>query len=140
MQQQQHRDRHSGSSFYVYYSYVRVISIRRRGRTTFFIVEWLPWRPVPDCDVCVVSKSHQLAHPKIADHKVKLPSWLIFADLMEPLTPEAPRGYKHVTKLPDEHTKWTETCMLESDHDTLISFQALIQSVVFPSGFYIERF
>ena len=24
--------------------------------------------PVPDCDVCAVGKSHQLAHPKTVDH------------------------------------------------------------------------
>ena len=29
--------------------------------------------PVPDCNVCAVGKSHKLAHPKTADHKVKLP-------------------------------------------------------------------
>ena len=26
--------------------------------------------PVPDCDVCAVGKSRQLAHPKTADRKV----------------------------------------------------------------------
>ena len=41
--------------------------------------------PVPDCDVCAVGSSHQLAHPKTADHKVKLPFQLVFADLMGPL-------------------------------------------------------
>ena len=40
--------------------------------------------PVPDCDVCTVGKSHQLAHPKTANHKVKLPFQLVFADLMGP--------------------------------------------------------
>ena len=55
--------------------------------------------PVPDCDVCTVGKSQQLAHPKIADHKVKLPFHLVFADLMGPLTPDTVGGYKYITKI-----------------------------------------
>ena len=63
--------------------------------------------PVPDCDVSAVAKSHQLAHPKTADHKVKVPFQLVFADLMGPLTPEAFGGYKYIAKISDEYTKWT---------------------------------
>ena len=60
---------------------------------------------VPDCDVCVVDKSHQLAHPKTTDHKAKLLFQLDFADLMGPLTPEALGGYTYITKISDEYTK-----------------------------------
>ena len=84
--------------------------------------------PVPDCDVCAVSKSHQLAHPKTVDHKVKLPFQHIFADLMGPLTPEALGGYKYITKISDEHIKWTETSLLKFKHDTLTSFQEFVQN------------
>ena len=59
--------------------------------------------PAPDCDVCAVGKSHQLAHPKTTDRKVKLPFIIGFADLMGPLTPEALGGYKYFTKLSDEY-------------------------------------
>ena len=94
--------------------------------------------PVPDCDVCAVSKSHQLAHPKTVDHKVKLPFQHIFADLMGPLTPEALGGYKYITKISDEHIKWTETSLLKFKHDTLTSFQEFVQncgdSKRFPRG------
>ena len=38
--------------------------------------------PVQDCDECAVGTSQQLAHSKTADHKVKLPFQLVFADLM----------------------------------------------------------
>ena len=82
---------------------------------------------VPDCDVCATNKSHQLAHPKTADHKVKLPFQLVFADLMGPITPEALGGYKYITNIFDEHTKWTETCLLKSKHDALTPFQAFVQ-------------
>ena len=60
-----------------------------------------------------MGKSHELAHPKTADHKVKLPFQLVFADLMGSLTPEALGDYKYITKISDEHTKWTETYLLE---------------------------
>ncbi|CAN0476461.1 unnamed protein product, partial [Laminaria digitata] len=95
--------------------------------------------PVPDCDVCAVGKSHQLTHPETADHKFKLPFQLVFADLMGPLTPEALGGYKYITKISDEYTKWTETYLLKSKHDALSSFQVFVQSVVIPSGFRVER-
>ena len=54
--------------------------------------------PVPDCDACVGVQGHQRPHPNTANHKVKLPFRLIFADLMGPLTPEALGGYKYITK------------------------------------------
>ncbi|CAM9897026.1 unnamed protein product, partial [Laminaria digitata] len=68
--------------------------------------------PEPDCDVCAVGKSHQLANAKTADHKVKLPFQLVFADLMGPLTPEALGGYKYITNISGEYPKWTETYLL----------------------------
>lgn len=81
---------------------------------------------VPDCDVCAAGKSHQLALPKTAEHKVKLPCQLHFANLMGPLTPEALGGYKLVAKISDEHTEGTETYLLKSKRDALSPFQALI--------------
>ena len=86
--------------------------------------------PVPDCDVCAMGKSRQLVHPKTAEHKVKLPLQIVFADRMGPLTPEALGGYKYITKISDEHTKWTETCLLKSKHEALTSFQVFVPSVV----------
>ena len=94
---------------------------------------------MPDCDVCAVGKSHQLAHPKTADHKVRLSCLLVFADLMGPLTSEALGGYKQITKISNAHTKWTETYLLKSKHDALTSFQVFVQSVAIPSGFRVER-
>ena len=95
--------------------------------------------PVPDCDVYAVRKSHQLAHPKTANNKVKLPFQLVLADLMGPLTPEALGGYKNITNISDEYTKWTEPYLLKSKHNALSSFQVIVRSVVIPSGFRVER-
>ena len=85
---------------------------------------------MPDCDVCAVGKSRQLAHPKTADHKVTLPFQLVFADLVGPLTPEALGGYKYITKISDEYTNWTQPYLLKSKHDALSSFQIFVQYVV----------
>ena len=93
---------------------------------------------MPDCDVCAVGKSHQLAPPKTADHKVKLPFQLVFADLMGPLTLEALGVYKYISKISDEYTKWTEPYLLKSKHDALSSFQVFMQSVAIASGFRVE--
>ena len=63
--------------------------------------------PVPDCDMCAVGKSYQLAHPKTTDHKVNLSFQLIFVDMMGPITSEPLGGYKYITKISDEYTKST---------------------------------
>lgn len=54
---------------------------------------------VPDCEVYTVGKSHNLAHPKTVDHKIKLPFQLASTDLMGPITLEAPGGYKYVNDI-----------------------------------------
>lgn len=56
-------------------------------------------RAVPVFDVCAIEKSHQLTHPKIADHKAPL-----VGDLIGATTPEALGGYKHVRKISDQDT------------------------------------
>lgn len=69
---------------------------------------------VPNCDVCAMGKSHQLAHPKTVDHNIKHPFQLVFIDLMVPITPEALGCFKYISKISDERTKWTETYPLKS--------------------------
>ena len=66
---------------------------------------------VSDCDVCTVVKAQQLAHPKTANHKVIRPFQLCCGDLMGPFTLVTIDGYKYVSKVTDEYTKWTAaTC------------------------------
>ena len=55
-----------------------------------------------DCDVCAVGKSHQLAHPKKANHAaINAPFQLVYGDLMGPSKPTAHGGYKFVSKITD---------------------------------------
>ena len=60
------------------------------------------------CDVCAVGKSHQLAHPKRANHvAINAPFQLVYGDLMGPFKPTAHGGYMFVSKIADQFTKRT---------------------------------
>ena len=93
---------------------------------------------VPDCDVCAVGKSRQRAHPKTADQHVQHPFQLVFTDIMGQFTSEALGGYKYVSKISDEHTRWTEIYLLKSKDGGLHAFQSFVQSMVIPSGVRVE--
>ena len=94
---------------------------------------------VPDCDICAVGESRQQAHPKTVDQHVQHPFQLVFTDLMGPFTPEALGGYKYVSKISDEHIRWTEIYILKSKDGALHAFQSFVQSMVIPSGVRVER-
>ena len=53
-------------------------------------------------------------------------------------TPEALGGYKYVSKISDEHTRWTEIYPLKSKDGVLHAFQPFVQSMVIPSGVRVE--
>ena len=62
---------------------------------------------IADCDVCAVRKGKQLAHPKKAQHAgITRPFQLCSSDLMGPFTPEAHGGFKYVSKITDQFTRW----------------------------------
>ena len=77
---------------------------------------------VPDCDFCAVGKSRQQAHPKTAGQHVQHPFQLVFTDLMGQFTPEALGCYTYVSKISDEHTRWTEIYLLKSKDGALHAF------------------
>ena len=95
--------------------------------------------PVPDCGICAVGKSHQLAHPKTANNKVERAFQLVMTDLMGPMLPEALGGFKYVCKISDEYTRWTEIYLLKTKDGTLHAFQSYVQSTVIPGGVRVER-
>ena len=94
---------------------------------------------VPDCEVCVVGKSRQRAHPKTADQHVQKLFQLVFTDIMGQFTPEALGGYKYVSKISYEPTRWTEIYLLKSKDGALHALQSFVQSMVIPSGVRVER-
>ena len=89
---------------------------------------------VSDCDVCVVGKAQQLAHLKPANHTVSRPFQLCYGDLMGPFTPVAIGGYKYVSKITDECTKWTAVYLLTNKNQALLnrSLQLFVGSTVNP--------
>ena len=93
--------------------------------------------PVPDCGICAVGKSHQLAHT--ANNKVERAFQLVMTDLMGPILPEALGGFKYVCKISDEYTRWTETFLLKAKDGTLHAVQSYVQSMVIPGGIRVER-
>ena len=58
---------------------------------------------------------------------------------MGQFTPEALGGYKYVSKISDEHTRWTEIYLLKCKDGALHAFQSFVQSMVIPSGVRVER-
>ena len=58
---------------------------------------------------------------------------------MGQFTPEALGGYKFVSNISDEHTRWTEIYLLKSKDGALHAFQSFVQSMVIPSGVRVER-
>ena len=94
---------------------------------------------VSDYDVCAVERSRQRAHPKTADQHVQHPFQLVFTDLMGPFTPEAVGGYKYVSKISDEYTRWTEIYLLKSKDGALHALQSFVQSMAIPRGVRVER-
>ena len=58
---------------------------------------------------------------------------------MGQFTLEALGGYKFVSKISDEHTRWTEIYFLKSKDGALHPFQSFVQSMVIPSGVRVER-
>ena len=89
---------------------------------------------VSDCDVCTVGKARQLAHPKKANHKVSRPFQLCYGDLMGPFMPVAIGGYKYVSSMTDEYTKWTAVYLMTNKNQALKSFQLFVGSTIIPFG------
>ena len=80
-----------------------------------------------------MGKSHQLAHPKKAKHAaINPPFQLVCGDLMSPFKPTAYGGYKFVSKITDQFTKWTAVYLLCSKDQALALLQLFITSSVIP--------
>ena len=95
---------------------------------------------VADCDVCAVGKSHQLAHPKKAKHAtINAPFQLVYGDLMGPFKLTAHGGYKFVSKITGQFTKWTAVYFLCSKGQALAPLQLFVTSTVIPLGKHIIR-
>ena len=95
---------------------------------------------IVDCDVCAVGKGQQLAHPKKSQHAgITRPFQLCYGDFMGPFTPEAYRGFKHVSKIIDQFTRGTAVYLLENKSCAFDSFRLFVTSTVIPCGGRVIR-
>ena len=83
---------------------------------------------VSDCEVCAVGEAQRLAHLKTANHKVGRPFQLCYGDLMGPFTPVAIGGYKYVSKITEEYTKWTAVYSSTNENQALKSLKLFVRS------------
>ena len=74
---------------------------------------------VSNCDVCAVGKAQQLAHAKTANHKANRPFQLCYGDVVGPFTLVAIGGYRYLSKVTDEYTKWTAVYLLTNKNQAL---------------------
>ncbi|CAM9982684.1 unnamed protein product [Sphacelaria rigidula] len=93
---------------------------------------------VPDCNICAVGKSHELAHPKTANNKVQHAFEVVMTYLMGLTMPEALGGFKYACKISDEYSRWTEIYLQKTKDGTLHAIQSYVQSTVIPSGVRVE--
>lgn len=90
------------------------------------------------CNVCLVNKRTQRAHPKNTFHTADLPFGLVYTALISPITPAAKGGHRYISKFTDELTRykavypsWTK----DKAFDTLVRFTT---ELVIPSGFRFQ--
>ena len=84
-----------------------------------------------DFDVCAVGKSPQLAHPKKAKNTdTKAPLQLVFGDLIRSFTPIVHGGYKYVSRITDQFSRWAAVYLLGSKDQALASIHAYVASTV----------
>ena len=95
---------------------------------------------IADCDVCAVGKGQQLVHPMKAQHAgITRPFRLCYGNLTYPLTPEAYGGFKYISNITDQFTRWTAVYLLENKRCAFDSFRLFVTSTVIPCGGRVTR-
>ena len=90
---------------------------------------------IANCDVCAVGKGQQLAHPKKTQHAgITRPFQLCYGDFMGPFTLEAYGGFKYVSKITDQFTRWTAVYLPKNRSCAFDSFRLFVTSTVIPYG------
>ena len=86
-------------------------------------------------DVYALGKNPQLAHLKKVKHAdITVPFQLVYGDLMGTFKPEGREGYKYMSKITDQFTKWTAVYLLCTKDQALASLQSFVTSTVIPFG------
>ena len=94
-----------------------------------------------DCTVCAVGKSDQLAHPESANNAgIKAPFQLVHGDLMGVFATATHGGYKYVSNITDQPSRWPAVYLLCSKDQVIASLPAYIASTVIPSAIELSGF
>ncbi|CAM9637227.1 unnamed protein product [Ectocarpus sp. 4 AP-2014] len=90
------------------------------------------------CDICAISKSRQLAHPKKTTRETTAPMQLAYTDSMRKITPPAKGGFGYVSKLTDAYSRMKEIYLLKAKFETVRALRAYNMKVAVPLGRRIE--
>lgn len=92
-------------------------------------------------DVCAMGRTHQPAHStKAGKADILAPFRLVYGDLRDLFTLAANGGYKYVSKIADQSSRWTTVYLLCGKDRALSSFQAYITSPLIPFSSRIVRY
>ena len=91
------------------------------------------------CDVCVVGKSEQQAHPKQVTCDGQRASQLRTVDTMGPISAHALGGYNYATNVVDQHTKRTEIFLIKERTGTVDYLELFHKGLVIPTGVRLDR-
>ena len=95
---------------------------------------------IAKCNVYVVGKGQQLAHPKKAQHAgITWPFQLCYGNIMGPFNPEAWGDFKYVSKIKDQFTRRTAVYLMENKNCAFDCFRLFVTSTVIPCGGRVIR-
>lgn len=90
------------------------------------------------CDICAISKSRQLAHPKKTTRKTTAPMQLVYTDNMGQITPPAKGGFRYACKFTDAFSRMKEVYLLKAKSESVRALHAYNMHVAGPLGRRIE--
>lgn len=87
-----------------------------------------------------MGKSKQQAHSKTTDHSnITAPFHIVYTDLMRAIDPVARGGFRYVSKFTNQHSKWKEIYLLNSEADAVDSLQYFLTKVAIPRKLRLKR-
>lgn len=90
------------------------------------------------CDICAISKSRQLAHPKKTTRKTTAPMQLVYTDNMGQISPPAKGGFRYVSKFTDDFSRMKEVYLLKAKSESVRALHAYNMHVAARLGRHIE--
>ncbi|CAM9525255.1 unnamed protein product, partial [Ectocarpus sp. 12 AP-2014] len=90
------------------------------------------------CDICVISRTRRLAHPKKTTRETTASMHLVYTDNMGKTTPLANEGFGYVSKFTDAYSRMMEIYLLKAKSETVRAHHAYNMQVSAPLGRRLE--